>query len=410
MKKFLIIFILLVAVIGGFTVYKLSQKEKQEEVKVFKTAKVKRGRIENIINATAIVKTRVNAYLKIGTRTTGLVEKMFIDIGDYVKKGQLIAIIDQREIKKNIEKLKYQLQKAKNRLEQVEKVYPLKIKEAEKNLQSAEAEYQYALWKFEREKQLLKEEFTTRESYEMAQKELETKKAKLKASEETLKRLKVEYQTEKKIAQDDIKIYQKELEREKIRLSYTEIYSPIDGIVSNVVAREGETLVAGLQAAELVTILKPDHLEIQIFVDETDIGKVKPGQEVLYHVDAYPDKTFSGKITKIYPEPVVKQNIVYYLAIVPVKKEYARFLRPEMTVYTKIIAGVKENALIIPNTAVRFERGRQFVFVIKNGKPEKRFIKTGWIDENYTEVIEGLKEGEVIAVKFTAPVKTKVFK
>jgi len=410
MKKIFIFTAVLLLLGVSFYIYQIKNKTEKQQVKVLKTAKVKRGEIRNIINATAIVKTRVNAYLKIGSRATGLVEKMYIDIGDYVKKGELIAIIDQREIRKNIEKIKYQIEKSHNRLKQIEQTYPIKIKEAEKNLQSAQAEYEYAKWKYSKEKQLLKEGFTTEENYKIAKKEMRIKEAKVKALKETLKRLKIEYKAEKQLAEDDLKIWKKELEKEKVRLSYTEIYSPIDGIVSNVVAREGETLVAGLQAAELVTILKPDKLEIQIFVDETDIGKIHPGQQVEYNVDAYPEKTFTGKITKIYPEPVVKQNIVYYLAIVPVKKEYARFLRPEMTVYTKIIAGIKKDALIIPNSAVRYEAGKQFVYVIKNGKPVKRFIKTGWIDENYTEVIEGLKEGEIIAVKFIAPVKTKVFK
>lgn len=410
MKKVLI-FLILTAFIGaGYYIYTKSKEEEKTKVKVFKTEKVKRGEIKNIINATAIVKTRVNAYLKIGTRTTGLIQRMFIDIGDYVKKGQLIAIIDQREFKKDIQKIKSQIKKAENKLQQIDKLYPVKIKEAEKSVQVAKAEYSFAQWKFQREKELLKEGFTTKEEFETAKKQLNTTKAKLKLAEETLNRLKLEYETEKKLAQDEIKILEKELEKAEIRLSYTQIYSPIDGIVSNVVAREGETLVAGLQAGELVTILKPDRLEIQIFVDETDIGKVKPGQKVIYNVDAFPDKVFTGKITKIYPEPIVKQNIVYYLAIVPVKKDYARYLRPEMTVYTKIIAGIKKNAIIIPNSAVRFEKGKQFVYVIKNGKPQIRYIKTGWIDERYTEVIEGLEEGEIIATKFTAPVKTKVFK
>jgi len=410
MKKVLI-FLILTAFIGaGYYIYTKSKEEEKTKVKVFKTEKVKRGEIKNIINATAIVKTRVNAYLKIGTRTTGRIQRMFIDIGDYVKKGQLIAIIDQREFKKDIQKIKSQIKKAENKLQQIDKLYPVKIKEAEKSVQVAKAEYSFAQWKFQREKELLKEGFTTKEEFETAKKQLNTTKAKLKLAEETLNRLKLEYETEKKLAQDEIKILEKELEKAEIRLSYTQIYSPIDGIVSNVVAREGETLVAGLQAGELVTILKPDRLEIQIFVDETDIGKVKPGQKVIYNVDAFPDKVFTGKITKIYPEPIVKQNIVYYLAIVPVKKDYARYLRPEMTVYTKIIAGIKKNAIIIPNSAVRFEKGKQFVYVIKNGKPQIRYIKTGWIDERYTEVIEGLEEGEIIATKFTAPVKTKVFK
>jgi HlyD family secretion protein/macrolide-specific efflux system membrane fusion protein len=409
MKKVIYILVLFLFIGTGIYSYFYFKGKQKEEVKVIKTGRVKRGKIQNIINATAIVKTQVNAYLKIGTRATGLVQKMFIDIGDYVKKGQLIAIIDQREFKKNIERIKFKLKKAKDTLEKINQVYPAKIREAQKKLNSAKAEYEYARWKYSREKKLLEEEFTTKESFEKAYRELKTKEANLEFAQASLNRLKLEYKNEKKLAEDEINILKKELEKEKIRLSYTEIYSPIDGIVSNVVAREGETLVAGLRAGELVTILKPDKLEIQIFVDETDIGKIKTGQEVVYYVDAYPDKFFTGKITKIYPEPIVKQNIVYYLAIVPVKKEYAVYLRPEMTVYTKIIAGEKNNVLLVPNTAVRFEKGKQYVFVIKNGKPEKRYVKTGWISENYTEIIEGLKEGEEIAVRFIAPVKTKVF-
>ncbi|MDQ7056096.1 MAG: biotin/lipoyl-binding protein [Persephonella sp.] len=257
MRKILLLMLaVILAVTSSYYFFKIRGKEK-DEVKIFETQQVKRGEIKNVINATAIVKTRVNAYLKIGTRTTGLVQKMFIDIGDYVKKGQLIAIIDQREFKKNIEKIKQQLKKAEDRLFQIEKIYPLKIAEAEKNYQSATAEYEYAQWKYSREKELLKEEFTTKESFEAAKRELKFKKAKMELAEKTLEKLKVEYETEKRLAQDDINILKKELQREKIRLSYTEIYSPIDGIVSNVVAREGETLVAGLQAGELVTILRP---------------------------------------------------------------------------------------------------------------------------------------------------------
>lgn len=409
MKKFLIFSsIVLILLIGGFLYIK--KKEEKPKIIVYKTTPVKRGKIQNIINATAIVKTQVNAYLKIGTRATGKVEKMFIDVGSFVKKGQLIAVIDQREYKKDVEKLQYQLKEAKDKLKQINMIYPKKIEEAEKNLNLALAEYNYAKWEFEREKELLKEEFTTEQNYEKAKRELKTKKAKLELAKTTLKRLNLEYKTEKEIAEERLKSIQKELEKAKVRLSYTQIYSPIDGVVSKVVARKGETLVAGLQAAELVTILDPSKLEVRIFVDETDIGKVKTGQKVIYYVDAYPEKRFYGVIKKIYPEPVIKQNIVYYMAVVPVKKKYAKYLKPEMTVYTKIIAGEKENALIVPNTAIRFEKGREFVYVIKNGKPIKRYIKTGWISENYTEVLDGLKEGEIIAVKFTAPVKTRTFK
>ncbi len=408
MKKILFaVFILLL--IGGLVSYKLFFK-KEPQIKVIKTAVVKRGKIQNIINATAIVKTQVNAYVKVGARATGTIEKMNVDIGDHVKKGQLIAVIDQREIKKEIQKAKADYKKALANLENIRKVYPARIREAEENLKAAEVSYQFAKWKFEREKKLLKEEFTTKENYEVAKRELEKQKALLDASRATLEKLKKEYETKEKEALQQVKYTKENLEKQKVRLSYTLIYSPIDGIVSKIAARKGETVVAGLQVANLITILDPTKLEVRIYTDETDIGKVKPGQKVIYFVDAYPDKKFEGIISSIYPEPIVKQNIVYYMSIVKVKPEYTKYLRPEMTVYAKIITGEKDNALLVPNEALKYEKGKQYVYKIVNGKPVKTYIKTGWMGEEYTEVISGLKEGDTVAVKLILPRKTKEFR
>ncbi|CAD7770187.1 Macrolide export protein MacA [Candidatus Methanoperedenaceae archaeon GB37] len=116
-------------------------------------------------------------------------------------------------------------------------------------------------------------------------------------------------------------------------------------------------VVAGLSAPNLISLIDPTKLEVWLYVDETDIGTVSPGKEVLYYVDAYPDKWFHGKILTIYPEPEVKENIVYYLAIVKVSPEDARLIRPEMTVHARIITKKKQNALLIPNAALKFEKG-----------------------------------------------------
>ncbi len=406
MKKVLTVLFLLVLVASGFFAYK-KFFSKKETIKVLETAKVIRGKIRNIINATAIVKTQVNAYVKVGARATGTIQEMNVDIGDHVKKGQLIAVIDQREIKKEIKKAEARYKEAVAKLENIKKVYPAKIKEAKEKLKEAQANYNFALWKYNREKKLLKEEFTTEENYQIAKKELERKKAQLDAAKATLQKLKREYETYLKEARQNVKFAKEELEKQKVRLTYTLIYSPIDGVVSKIAARKGETVVAGLQVANLITILDPTKLEVRIYTDETDIGKVKPGQKVLYFVDAYPDKVFKGVISSIYPEPVVKQNIVYYMSIVKVKPEYTKYLKPEMTVYAKIITGEKDNALLIPNEALRYERGKEYVYKIVNGKPVKTYIKTGWMDEKYTEVLSGLKEGDIIAVKVIVPKKTK---
>ncbi len=406
MKKILIPIFILLLLAGGFFTYK-KFFTKKEEIKVLKTAQVIRGKIQDIINATAIVKTQVNAYVKVGARATGTIQEMNVDIGDHVKKGQLIAVIDQREILKDIQKAEADYKKSIAKLENIKKVYPVKIKEAEKKLKSAQASYEYAKWKFEREEKLLKEEFTTKENYEIAKRELEKKKAELEVAKAELERLKKEYKTLLAETKQQVKYAKENLEKQKVRLSYTLIYSPIDGIVSKIAARKGETVVAGLQVANLITILDPTKLEVRIYTDETDIGKVKPGQKVIYFVDAYPDKKFEGVISSIYPEPIVKQNIVYYMSIVKVKPEYTKYLRPEMTVYAKIITGEKDNALLIPNEALKYEKGKQYVYKIVNGKPVKTFIKTGWMNEKYTEVLEGLKEGDIIAVKLILPKRTK---
>ncbi len=406
MKKLIFAALIIFSVTLAFFGY-MKFGKKEEKIRVIKTEKVIRGKIEDIIEATAIVKTQVNAYVKVGARATGRIQKMNVDIGDHVKKGELIAIIDQREILKDIERSKADLERSKANLKEIKETYPLKIEEAEKKVNSAEAKYRYALWKYKREEELLKKEFTTEENFEIAKRELDRAKAELELARATLKRIKKEFITRLEKAEKDVKYVEKQLEKNKIRLTYTQIYSPIDGIVSKIAAREGETVVAGLQVANLITILDPSKLEVRIYTDETDIGKVKEGQKVFYYADAYPDKIFEGVISKIYPEPVVRENIVYYMTIVNVKKEYAKYLKPEMTVYARIITGVKENALLVPNRALKFEKGKQYVFRIIDGKPVKTFVKTGWISERYTEVIEGLKEGDIVATEVLIPLKTK---
>ncbi|RUM60223.1 MAG: efflux transporter periplasmic adaptor subunit, partial [Persephonella sp.] len=279
-KKILLSTVIILVLIVAILLFKKFSTNK-EVIKILETAKVKRGDIQEIIDATAIVKTQVNAYVKVGARATGKIQKMNVDVGDYVKKGQLIAVIDQRELKKEVDRLQAELNRARANLKEIEKVYPLKIKEAEENLKKAKANFEYALWNFKREKELLKREFTTRQDYEKADMNLKTAKADLDFAKASLNRLKEEYKVKLKEAESNLEAVKESLEKAKIKLSYTEIYSPIDGIVANITAREGETVVAGLQVANLITILNPDRLEVRIYVDETDIGKVKEKQKVI---------------------------------------------------------------------------------------------------------------------------------
>ncbi|MFN3739698.1 MAG: efflux RND transporter periplasmic adaptor subunit [Thermodesulfovibrionales bacterium] len=390
-SRILIVAIIVAGLIGFILLRPLFIKE---GLKVLETTIVKMGDIKGVLVETGIIKPQVGAVVKIGTRATGTITKLYVRIGDRVRKGQLIALIDDREINEQIAQSRAALSRQENTLRQIELTYPERIREARAN-------YEYAKLNYERELELLKREFTTKESVDRTKKELEI-------AEAVFKRLKDEYETQLSITKASIEEIKAQIKQQETRLSYTRIYSPIDGIVSDITIQEGETVVAGLQVANLITVFDPLSLEMWIYVDEADIGKVKTGQAVEFTVDTLPDKSFHGKIEKIYPQPVVKDNIVYYLAIVKVSRQDAQYLRPEMTTHVRITFDEKKNTLVVPNAAIKFEEGRQIVYKITDqGTVEKIPVKIGLRNEEITEIISGLKDNDRVATKLVIPPKAK---
>ena len=394
-KKIVLIILLIVAlIVGAGFAYK--RFFKKPEIRVLETGRVEKGDIRSVLVETGIIKSQVGAVVKIGARATGKVEKMLVKVGDQVKAGQHIALIDDREILKGIDQQKAALQAAQNQLAQIILTHPERIREAEAN-------FTYARLTREREKELIKKEYTTKDSLDKAESQFQV-------AEAVLKRLRDEYETQQKIVSANIQEIRAQLEQQEIRLTYTRIYSPISGIISDVTAQEGETIVAGLQVANLVTVLDPTRLEMWIYIDETDIGRAKPGQKVEYTVDTYPERTFTGAINKIYPQPVVKENIVYYLSTVKVSVQDAAFLRPEMTTHVKIVTTEKTGVLTVPNAAIKFEKGRQIAYRTVSGpkRVEKVALKLGIRGEERTEILSGVEEGMELATKLVLPTAPEV--
>lgn len=378
-----------VLLLAAFLVYRVFFA--RPSLQVLETGTVEKGSIRGVLVATGIIKSQVGAVVKIGAQTTGRIQKMRVKVGDRVKAGELIALVDDREIREQIGQQQAALVSAQNTLAQVEKTYPERIREARAN-------YDYAKVNVERERELLKQEYTTKDAVDKAE-------SQFTAAEAVLQRLQDEYKTQRTISKFNVEEIQARLRQQQVRMTYTKIYAPIDGIVSDVTAQEGETIVAGLQVANLVTVLDPTRLEMWIYVDETDIGKAAVGQDVEYYVDTFPAKTFKGKIEKIYPQPVVKENIVYYLATMKIPPEDAAFLKPEMTTHVRIITEEKKDILTAPNAAVKFERGRQVAYkVTGKNRVEKLTLKIGIRGEDRTEILSGASEGDVLATKIVLPV------
>lgn len=360
-KRYVIFGLIGMAILAVIVSFVIARKTKTN-TKIEEIYTVGRGEVVHFTEQTGIIKSQVGAIVKVGTRATGVLTRLKYQVGDYVKKGELIAEIDDRE----------KLAEKRSLIAQIE--------EQKKDLEAKEAQYTYNKVNYEREIRLLEKEFTTKDNVDKAKRELDVARAQVELS-----KAKIKEAIEKLNSMD-------------VSLSYHKIYSPISGYVSQVTTQEGETVVAGLSAVSLITVIDPTKLEMWIYVDETDIGRVKEGMKVEYWVDAYREKIFTGTVSMIYPQPEIKDNIVYYLAIVKIDPKDTDFLRPEMTSHAKIIIGEKKNVLVVPNRAVRFEEGKNVVYVKAGDKTLLRGVETGIRDDRFTEIISGLKEGEEITI------------
>jgi len=203
-------------------------------------------------------------------------------------------------------------------------------------------------------------------------------------------------------------------------LSYTKIYSPVDGIVISRSVDVGQTVAASFQTPTLFTIAQDlTKMQIDTNVAESDIGVVKVGQEVDFTVDAYPDSTFKGKVWQKRQAPITVQNVVTYDVVIQVNNSDFR-LMPGMTANVSVIIETRHDVLRITNAALRFrmterpagsgagaaqkpaggEKKGPSVWVLEQGKPKRVPITPGITDGAYTQVESGdLKEGQLIIVE-----------
>ncbi|HAD05347.1 MAG: hypothetical protein A2091_05660 [Desulfuromonadales bacterium GWD2_61_12] len=353
MKKRIILTCLLVAAIA-IAIFWWRSTRSSGEVKIVTAVAVERGTVRKVLEETGIIKAQVGAIVKVGARATGAIERMLVRVGDPVRQGQQVAVIDSRELR-------------------------AQIAEAEAQLAEAEAQATYLHSSAERLATLYAQTYVSRDEVENARQRAEIAARQVTARRATLDAL-------------------------QVRLSYTAIKSPINGVVSQIAAQEGEMVVAGLQVANLVTVIDTSRLEMWTYVDETDIGQVRIGQIVEFKVDAYPERTFSGTIRTIQPQPEVRDNIVYYQAIADIAASEAALLRPEMTTQAQIVVQVKDDVLLIPNNALKWVDDRQVIFVQGDDGSIRRVVPDlGLAGVSQSEVLSGLKLGEKVATQVALP-------
>lgn len=311
-------------------------------------ARVVRRDIARVVTATGVIKPRVGALVRVGSRASGVVRRLCVRIGDTVAKGQLLAELETEELS-------------------------ARRAQTAAALASARADLDYALADLRRKRELAAAQLIPRSDLDVAE----------RASA---------------VAAERSREAAANLELTATQLGYARIYAPIGGVVSSVSTQEGETVAASFSSPTFVTLLDLDRLEVWAYVDETDIGRIHAGQTARFSVDTYPDHEFEGQVVTVYPQAEIRDNVVDYVTVVRFAPPRGRTLRPEMTATVRIALETRQGVLAVPRRAVRREGGRQLVLLSRGGKTERRWVKTGSQDESWWEVVDGLREGDEVVV------------
>jgi len=314
--------------------------------KNFETVTVQRKNISASILATGIIKSKIGADVRVGSSVSGIVKKLYVKNGDEVHKGDLLANLDDSELS-----ARYRLEVA--------------------NLDNYQTIVKYAKMEMERAKSLVDKDYTSVQSYDDLVKAYDialTRVASAKAS--------VDYAA--------------------TELGFTKLYAPISGVIGSVSTQEGETVTAAFTAPTFVTIIDLSKIEVWTYVDETDIGKVSPGQKASFTVDTYTGCTFDGSVSAIYPKAEIRDNVVNYVVIIEISDKKGKILRPEMTASVTVQMAPANNVLSVPSNAIKRRNAETVVYLLNQGKPLMQRVKIGLKGNEMTEVIEGLKENDKV--------------
>ena len=351
----------------------------------FNTATVTRGELTNTVTATGILNPVVN--VTVGSQVSGRISKLNVDFNSPVTKGEVLAEIDPS-------------------------TYQAAVEQATADLANARANLELQQVQFNRSSELYTNKLVSGSDYDTALASLHS-------------------------AEAMVKIKQASLNNALVNLNYCKIVSPVDGVVISRAVELGQTVASSFNTPTIFQIANDlTKMQIDANVAEADVGNIQEGQGVEFGVDAYPYRRFHGSVTQVRNSPTTVNNVVTYDAVISVTNADYK-LKPGMTANVSIIVAQREDVLKIPNSALRVrppesavlltnataeasqtnqaaggQRGQRgprgprgqgsrnirTVYVLAgeehNAKLQPVQIKTGITDGIFTEVTDGLKEGD----------------
>jgi len=328
----------------------------------YRTQAVIKGNLEKTV--TALAQIRPKTFVDVGTQVSGQLRKVEVEIGDTVKKGQLIAQIDPTV---------YQTRVLAGRA---------KIENLKAQLSQARAQLVLDQAREERARTLYSTNATSKDSFELATANLKINEGKIGAFEAQIKEM------EATLAGDEA------------NLSYTKIHAPQDGVIVDQIAFEGQTLNANQTAPIIARIADLDVMTVWAQVAEADVPRVAPGMPVYFTTLGMPEKRYTATVRQVLPTPQTVNDVILYNVLIDIPNK-ERELMTNMTAQVFFVLGSVNDVLLAPTAALRphpREKDVYFARVIENGQVKNKRIVIGLQDRNLTEVKSGLKEGEQVVI------------
>lgn len=359
-----------------------------------KLAKVERGDLVKSVVATGKVEPITKVEVK--SKASGIVKKLYVEAGDHVRAGQVLAELDRVEMEAQVRQSEAELQSAEATQHSAEADL------ARSKVDAEGVDVPMLKRAYERADSMAKQGVVSQAALDDAEKNyvLATNKQDLAKAEVQVNSAKVAQ------AQADVKRAEATLSQLREQLSYTAIVSPIDGIVLSRDVEVGDAvssiLVLGSSATLVMTLGDTREVYVKGKVDESDIGKVYLGQPARIRVESFKDKIFLGKVTKISPMGVEKDNVTTFEVRVSINNPGGE-LKAMMTANAEMILDEHKNVLNIPESALIYDQNKPVSVEVpdpkaKNGQ-RKIAVRVGISNGAKTEIVSGLNEGQQVVLQ-----------
>jgi len=419
MKKWLIVAVLALAIAGGVFAMKMRSNAaaaSASDVPEYTQAAVTRGPIREEVSCSGFAES--NRDIEIKCKANGTIVELPYDISDRVEKGALLLKLDPVDEERNVRQAEVQLATAEAKLAQARQTLAV----AEMDIENSRQESQAALVaaqasekdlreKAKRMAVLLEKEYASPEEVVSAEAsavkaESETRRARVGLDKIATDEARLELTRQDiRLADADVERYTIALEEARQRLSETQVYAPISGVISDRLVQIGQIIASPTMnvsgGTALLTLSDLSQIFVSASVDESDIGKVEAGQDATIMVDSFPDERLHGKVVRVATKGENVSNVITFDVKIEVLDETKSKLLPEMTADVEILVAESNDALLVPAEAVQARGGEKTVLTpapAPGAPPIPVTVKIGLSNDSHVEIASGLKEGDAILI------------